>query len=183
MIKLLFTKLYLMLHYFEAITVKLWDSLILSLVFTPLIMLLSFIWEGFNTFVFKYLILDKSFTFILTIAILADLVTGMIKHWKLKTFDFKALFTGLVEKIAISYLAMILFNGFVGIDEVKQSETVTYMVNLIGKLLNFVYVAGSAFANMHVITNGKFPPTAFMSRLKRFNETLDPNTLTQKDNG
>ena len=46
--------------------------------------------------------------------------------------------------------------------------------------LNFIYVGGSAFKNLHVITKGKFPPTSFMNRMKGFNNDLSISNFTKE---
>lgn len=112
---------------------------------------------------------------------LTDIVLGMFKHWKLKDFSFKDLVTHAMLKIGIGFASMLIFNAFGFVLQDDAAFVKTYFI-LVGKLLTLTYYAGSAFNSMSVLTGGKFPPLAWMERMKEFNKTLNPKTLTQNDN-
>ncbi len=41
-----------------------------------------------------------------------------------------------------------------------------------------MYPAASCWANMAIVTDGKFPPVGLMNRIKSFNENLNVKELT-----
>jgi len=120
---------------------------------------------------------SKYFLQMITFALFADLLSGIVKHFKNKTFDFKKLFTGFMTKVFVSELSMMLFNI---LSIINGGDTFTNWILFTGMLLSFVYVGGSAFLNLYDISGGKFPPVSFMNRFEKFNETLDVKDLMNK---
>lgn len=106
-----------------------------------------------------------------------DIVLGIWKHLKNKTFDFSLLIWGALTKLFVSIMAMILFNALASAEGIGETGLRLYVL-LIGKLLVLIYINGSAWYNMYFITKGKFPPVAWMKKMKGFNESLDPTTFT-----
>lgn len=123
---------------------------------------------------------NTTFLIVIFSVFLLDVVLGVLKHLKLRDFSFRDLLTHACLKMFIGFAAMVVFNGFASILEKDAQFIKTYFV-MVGKLLTLVYYAGSAFNSMSVLTNGKFPPTAWMNRMKEFNKTLNPKTLTENE--
>lgn len=116
---------------------------------------------------------EMSFFSILAMALVIDLVIGMIKYWKLHKFSFRELVTGLMIKVLVAYGGMLMFLAFQSLDPGVAAQ----WFGLIAKFTVLLYPAGSAFANMYVITAGRFPPIAFMKKLKDFDEIATPTVL------
>lgn len=147
------------------------------------LMLTSFILAPFvwiSDVLTNHVFLSAEFVKILVLALVIDVVTGAMKHLKLKTFDWRELFTGFTVKVAISFMGMAMFNSFASMEDFNSTPAFRDYFILIGKLCNFLYVGGSAFNNMFIVTNGKFPPVSWMSRMKKFNDTLSVSDLTGK---
>lgn len=158
------------LEYGDMLT-KVKATVTLTLLFNPLIWLLSKVNE--------YVIPDKKFIEILFILFMADLTTGMWKHWKEHNFSFKELYTHLLQKVFVSIVGMTLFNTLAQLDSGGDAKVIVDYFKLVGKVFNALYVGGSAFSNLYIITGGKFPPVGFMKRLKKFNESADVTDLTK----
>lgn len=124
---------------------------------------------------------NKTFLIIFFSSFVADIILGVWKHLKLRTFDFSLLMWGALTKLLASFLAMILFNGLAGAEGIGETGIKIYIL-LVGKLLVLLYVDGSAFVNMSIITKGKFPPKSWLSKIKGFNETLDTTVFTAGSN-
>src|SRR5687767_13004551 len=122
---------------------------------------------------------ELRFFSILTMALIIDLIIGAIKYWKLSEFSFKHLLFGLIVKVAVSYGGMMLFLAFKSLDPGIAAE----WFGLIAKFTVLLYPTGSAFANMYIITNGKFPPIGLMKKLRTFGDNSDPlgNLESKKD--
>jgi hypothetical protein len=109
-----------------------------------------------------------------------DIALGIFKHLKLRDFSFRELLLKAMLKLFIGFASMVIFNGFSVILEHDAAFIKTYFV-LVGKLLTLVYYAGSASNSMSVLTNGKFPPTAWMNRMSEFTKTLNPKKLVNNE--
>ena len=155
-----------------SIIIKLITAFFLSIITSPIVYTLHRIRP--------YIIPDADFVVIITIAIIVDWITGMMKWWMRKQFDFKKMIIGLLEKVAISFFSLILFNGLGSISELQEHPDLRSYLVLVGKLAIFFYVAGSAFNNMFFITGGKFPPVGWMDRMKNFEKTADIDSFTDK---
>lgn len=58
---------------------------------------------------------------------------------------------------------------------------VTDYFAVVSRLMVFVYPAGSALMNVAILTDGAFPPVAWMERIKRFNSELDVKQFQGKE--
>ena len=152
---------------------KLGHILLTSFLLSPL--------AWFSDLLKNHVILSQSFVKVLVILLFVDMVAGMMKHWKLHTFDWGELFKGLVVKVAISFMGMAVFNALASMEEFGAYPSLRDYVILVGKLCNFLYVGGSAFNNMYIVTDGKFPPAVWMKRFKKFSTTLDLKDLKQAE--
>lgn len=148
-------------------------SLRLALLFSPSVY--------FTDLIHRYVLTDRSFAEILIILIIFDLLSGMAKHWKLHTFSFFELFKGLLIKVFASITGLIVFNAFGQIKGMDQNTLILANFILFGKLCNAVYVGGSFFNNLYILTGRKFPPLAWMNRMKDFNKSGSISNLTGED--
>jgi hypothetical protein len=70
---------------------------------------------------------------------------------------------------------------FEGINHIVAKDSIIKdYIEIVMRLIIFLYPAGSAFGNMSVVTKGGFPPKAWMDRLEKFKSNLNPSDL--KDN-
>ena len=105
-------------------------------------------------------------------AIILDHILGTLIHLFIKRdFTIKKNVIGLVVKVGLVIAVGFLFEGInyitVGENFIKDYLTIVL------RLLVFMYPAGSAFVNSSTITNGKFPPSGFMSKLTKFQENIN----------
>jgi hypothetical protein len=129
---------------------------------------------------YKGIILEnKSFLALFLMAYVSDVLMGIWAHLKKKDFSFTELFTKGLTKIAVSFVAMTLFNAIAGVEGVDNTGLKVYLL-LVGKLMNLFYLAGSAFNNMYYVTDKRFPPLAWMKKIKEFNKNLDVKELTSQ---
>lgn len=118
------------------------------------------------------------FIFILGLAIIADLVAGVWKHMKFNTFSPKKMIIGFSQKIGLVILVYFLTEAFIQIIADAELDSIYFKVAT--KIMIFIYPAGNALVNVGIITNGKFPPLAFLKKFEKFNKTLNINDLNLK---
>lgn len=146
---------------------KLKATFVLSLVSSPI----AYIAEQFIKWGNEKIIY---ITFVLA-AIIVDHALGSAVHlWHKRDFSFKKNIVGLLVKISLVVAFEIIMNG---IYSILGAGVLASYLSVVGELLVLFYPAGSALMNMSIITKGKFPPTAFIDRIKRFNNNLDPSGL------
>lgn len=151
------------------ITAKIKSSLILGTTASPIAILIEQITDWYVT--------NMLTIWIIAGAVLADWVVGILKHLIKKTFSWKENGTGLLIKTS-----MIVIGGFLseslphflgGNDNLFSNGLIMAL-----RLSVFMYPAASCWANMAVVTNGKFPPVGLMNRIKSFNENLNVKEFT-----
>lgn len=120
------------------------------------------------------------FIFILGFAIIADLVAGVWKHMKFNTFSPKKMMIGFSQKIGLVILVYFLTEAFIQI--IADAELDSIYFKVASKIMIFIYPAGNALVNIGIITDGKFPPLAFLRKFEKFNKTLNINDLNLKNN-
>lgn len=107
-------------------------------------------------------------------AIAVDHILGSIYHaffardWSIKE-NVKGLLIKLLIVISIGYL-------FEGLDGLMVSSILKEYTIMVLRLMVFLYPATSAFHNSYAMTGQKFPPMAFMEKLKRFSENATINS-------
>lgn len=104
-------------------------------------------------------------------AIFVDWVVGVWYHIKAKDFDWGKNALGLTLKIGMALFAGSLFEALPYF--LKHDNLIAQLLLVVTRLAVFLYPAGSAFMNMTEITDGKFPPTGWIKRIKYFNENLN----------
>lgn len=108
------------------------------------------------------------------IAILFDHFLGSWVHAFIKRdFEMKKNIQGLFIKCAMVLVVGILGEGFQHI--LGTANFLTDYFNLMTRLMVFVYPAGSSLMNCAIITNGRFPPTSWISKITHFNSDMDLN--------
>lgn len=124
---------------------------------------------------------NQLYIFFVFSAIVIDHLLGSIKHaFLLRDFTFKKNIAGLAIKIALAVSIGFLFEG---VNHLFSSDNFlkTY-IEIVLRLMVFLYPAGSAFMNSAAITNGKFPPIGWINKLNAFNKDLDLNRFREKEN-
>jgi hypothetical protein len=160
-------------------TIKLETSVTLALFASTLTWVGAWVLEqlgGFGPLIVK----DAAFVRILFLCLFLDLLLGAWKNYSRFTFNWKKLYTGLMEKVFVSFAGMVIFNALSSVEQLEALPEINSWFILTGKLMNLFYVGGSALSSMYVITGGKFPPVGFMQRLDKFNRTLNVDDLTGK---
>lgn len=119
------------------------------------------------------------FIWVLGFAIIADLIAGIWKHMKLNSFSPKKMILGFCQKIGMVILVYFLTEAFIQIISDADLDSIYFKVAT--KIMIFVYPAGNALVNIGIITDGKFPPLAFLKKFEKFNKTLNINDLNLKN--
>lgn len=137
-----------------------------------------FLWDK----LVKWGIPNQDYILIVLGAILVDWVFGIWKHLKKRTFSFKQNAYGLIIKIALTTGAAFLFEGLGSI--VKDSaDIIVVSLTTVTRVIVFLYPAVSAWQNIYIVSDERFPPKAWMDRINKFNENLNVKELTdEKDN-
>ena len=150
------------------------SALRLSLITSPFIL----IWDK----IVKWEIRNQDYILIVLGAILVDWFFGIWKHLKKRTFSFKQNAYGLIIKVALTTGAAFLFEGLGSI--VKDSaDIIVVSLTTVTRVIVFLYPAVSAWQNIYIVSDEKFPPKAWMDRINKFNENLNVKELTdEKDN-
>ncbi|WP_425628883.1 hypothetical protein [Cellulophaga lytica] len=142
-------------------------TFMLSLFASPVVFLLDNITN--------WAVTNSAYIYFTGAAIIIDHILGTAVHlFVKKDFSAKKNIVGFLVKSALVVAVGILIEGFRAIG---ATDTVVFdYFNMFGRLMVFVYPAGSALMNSSIITKGVFPPTSFMERLTRFNKemSLDP---------
>ena len=123
-----------------------------------------------------FLFMETGFFGLLTIVIVVNMAVGVVKHWKQNELDFREFALGTIEVVFICGAGFSLFLAIGNIEGLKGTEIGQWFL-LLGRITVILYPAGTAFKNMHYITNGRFPSHGFMKRLKRFETTGNIKSL------
>ena len=151
---------------------KFLSALKLSLIAYPFIL----IWDK----IVKWGVPNQDYILIVLGAILVDWFFGIWKHLKKRTFSFKQNAFGLVIKIALTTGAAFLFEGLGAI--VKDSaDIIVVSLTTVTRVIVFLYPAVSAWQNIYIVSDERFPPKAWMDRINKFNENLNVKELTDDE--
>ena len=152
---------------------KFLSALKLSLIAYPFIL----IWDK----LVKWGVPNQDYILIVLGAILVDWFFGIWKHLKKRTFSFKQNALGLIIKIALTTGAAFLFEGLGTI--VKDSaDIIVVSLTTVTRVIVFLYPAVSAWQNIYIVSDERFPPKAWMDRINKFNENLNVKELTDEKN-
>ena len=155
-----------------SVLAKLKSSIILAISASPFALLL----EKLKTWAVD----NIQFMTIVAIAIVIDHIIGTILHaFKLKDFTWEQNLKGLLIKMALTVAGYLLFEMFNFI--LKDAEWLAKYFQLVTNLTVFLYPAGSAFVNISVLTDGKFPPIGWLEKIKKFQKNLNLKELKKDD--
>ena len=130
----------------------------------------------------NFLITDNKFFSVVMVLVFMDLLSGVYKHIKSGTFSYKKMYTGFLEKVFVSTMGMITFGFFSSVHELGSYMDIKTTIILTGKFCNLVYVGGSVFSNLYVISGGEFPPAGWTKNINNFKKTLDIQNFKPKNN-
>ena len=139
-------------------------KILLIFLFTTPISLIVFIVLGIDRFING----NGDYIVIWFVLLISDTTSGILKHWMKHTFSGKDMFIKAMLKTFVSFCGLMIFTSFATIFA-TGSYAETYIL-LFGKVAVAVYIGESALVNLYTITGKKFPPIAFMERLKNFKE-------------
>ena len=111
-------------------------------------------------------------------AIAIDHLLGSYVHLFIyRDFTFKKNIIGLAIKLSLVLAVGILFEGFQYLypDKTPVIQVVMDYLLAITRIMVFLYPASSAFVNSSILTNGKFPPSGWITRINNFNRSMDIN--------
>ena len=112
-------------------------------------------------------------------AILTDWFFGSIKHlFFTKTFSWRENAAGLTLKISLVVGGVFLFESFHFI--LQDVSFIEQMLKIVTRLVVFIYPATSAWNNMAIVSNGKFPPKKWLEKIDDFYNNLDLNKFKNK---
>jgi len=117
-----------------------------------------------------FLFEESGFFFLLFIAIMVNMAVGVYKHWKARELDFKEFYLGTLQVVFVCGAGFALFMAIATLEGIHKTDIGEWFM-LLGRVTVILYPAGSAFKNLHYITDGRFPPIGFMNRLKKFEKT------------
>lgn len=114
------------------------------------------------------------------LCIAIDHILGTILHaGKLKDFSIKYNILGVCKKISLCVLSGIIFE--VIHYTLKDVPLIYDYLKSVTRLTVLLYPAGSAFINMSILTNGKFPPFGWIKRIQAFNSSLNLDKFKNHD--
>lgn len=120
----------------------------------------------------EWTISNQDYIAVILICIAIDHLIGSFCHaFKLYDFSFKKNAIGLLQKLSLCVLSIILFE--IIHYTLKDMVSIFEYMKVITRMIVISYPISSAFTNMSIMTNGKFPPKGWLDRLKIFNETLN----------
>lgn len=160
------------IHASTNILVQLKASIVIGLMISPFAWLIEklSVWS----------LINQDYIAIVLVAIAVDHILGTIKHlWFERDFSVKKNLLGLITKIGLVVACGILFEGLNVI--IHKDSFIKEYLTILTRLIVFIYPASSAFASSSVISNGKFPPDAWMKKIARFKENLNTNEFKQKN--
>lgn len=114
---------------------------------------------------------NGGYIFFVTLAIIIDHALGSAVHFYKRDFSIRKNITGILLKLFLVFSLGVLFEGFQFI--FKTENFITDYLQLITRLMVFLYPAGSAFMNCAILTKGKFPPIGWIQKISKFNSNLD----------
>lgn len=165
--------------HFGTLEIKAKATVILSLLLSPIVAIPIFIWTRISAGLTSWFDLNFAYIMLVFGAVAIDHFFGSYRHAYIdKDFNCKQNIKGLFFKLTIAVCGAFLFEG---IDHIIAKDSILKdYLQIVLRLIVFLYPAGSAFGNMSVVTNGKFPPKAWMDKLSKFNENLNPEDLKPK---
>lgn len=143
----------------------------ISLIVTPFIL----VWDKIS----NWGVNNQDYILIVLGAILVDWFFGTLKHiFFVGNFSLKQNAIGLTTKITLATAGGFLFEGLNHI--VSGSEYIVSATEIVTRVIILMYPGVSAFENIYIVSGEKFPPKAWMERLTKWKDSLNPNDLIEK---
>lgn len=108
-----------------------------------------------------------------------DHILGSWVHWTIKRdFNFSQNLFGLLKKTIIlslgySTLSIIAYT-------MREVDFLREYFSSVIQLVTILYPGSSALSNMSLITDGRFPPTGLLEKIKNFNQKMDIDEFKTK---
>ena len=146
-------------------------SVKVSIIVTPFIV----IWDKISNWGLS----NQDYILIVLGAIFVDWIFGTLKHiFIVGNFSLKQNAIGLTTKITLATAGGFLFEGLNHI--VSGSEYIVSATEIVTRVIILMYPGVSAFENIYIVSGEKFPPKAWMERLTKWKDSLNPNDLIEK---
>lgn len=141
-----------------AFVIKTASLFTLSVLITPAVLLLERLMEWYA--------MNIDYIALVIGAIAVDHLIGSVVHLTIKNdFSFKLNITGLAKKLFLVVMIGFLFEG---ISHISNGSFLEDYLEIVTRLMVFLYPAGSAFVNCSLLTGGKFPPKGWLDKLQDF---------------
>lgn len=163
----------------DSYTVSLFATFKLSIVLAPIVYIYDrlFLW-GFE---------NQDYIFIVMGAILVDYIFGTIKHICITkkengrpTFTLKGNAIGIVLKVGLAVSGGFLFEGLSHLT--REATIIETSLQIITRVIVFMYPAVSAWENIYIVSGEKFPPKKWMEKLGLYKNSADIKDLLGKEN-
>lgn len=155
------TKVIAWLILFTENKVEFWDKITylknLLITFAPV----AFVLHWFNWWFEK----NQQFANFLVIGLFINMLIGVWVHLKMKTFDFKDFFkknTTMIFACVSTYAALELLRYTTGDNIIAEAFKTTIQI------MTLLFPVSKIVKNIHILTNGDFPPDFFIKRLYNF---------------
>lgn len=118
---------------------------------------------------------------IICVALILDLIIGVYVHLLFfKDFEVKKMVWKFLEKSGCTFIGLILFELFGLLFRHHNVEMGAYLELSIA-LTVLSYPLLSAFGNLSIITNGKFPPIGWVDKLRDFNKSGNIKDIIEQE--
>ena len=142
------------------------------------IMALSFISSGFMTYINEEFHLwfneNRHFVTGFTVAIIGNIVFGVWKHLKMKTFKWEEMIKKNATMIVLVIATYILLHY---LQSVSGDNTLSELFEVFIQVTTLFYPISKAVKNIHIISKGEYPPKFIMEKLYNFEKDGDLKDL------
>jgi hypothetical protein len=130
---------------------------------------------------------NQDYIIIVLGAILTDYIFGTIKHiFFLKnesgrpSFTLKGNAVGLILKLTLAVAGGFLFEGLSHLT--REATFLETTLQIITRVIVFMYPAISAWENIYIVSGEKFPPKKWMDRIGKYKNSNDIKDLIDENN-
>lgn len=114
-------------------------------------------------------------------ALMIDHLIGSYMHWLIKDdWSWKKNIHGILNKSFSVIAVYVLLEMMHQIVQDVDFIAIYFKITL--QLIVFLYPTSSAMANISILTKGKFPPSGWMDKIKKFNEDVKLNHFKTENN-
>lgn len=121
---------------------------------------------------------NKVFFTFLVYTLIANIIAGVWRHRKEKSFSWEKFFTKNFQMwiiIIMTYPLLEMIHILTGDSVISQ------VFSMIIQLATLLYPGSKFLKNMYIISNKQFPPRFIMERLYKFEKTGNPDVIFSKD--